>query len=55
MTKAVRDALTAAAVTALDGGLLPAELQPVVRYLALAAQVEITAADLGSVCARAVR
>jgi hypothetical protein len=42
-------------MNALDGGLLPTELGAVVTYLANAAAVEITAADVLSVCALAVR
>jgi hypothetical protein len=54
MTREVQDALTASAVLALAGGLLPSELEPVVRYLAGSAHVEITAADIGAICANAL-
>jgi hypothetical protein len=53
MTNQVRDALTTAAATALAAGLLRDELASVVRFLANDAHVEVTAADVGSVCARA--
>ena len=55
MTRQSRDALTASAVRALAGGLLPGELEPVVRYLAGVVHVEITAADVGAICANALR
>jgi hypothetical protein len=54
MTRQSQDALTASAVVALAGGLLPRELPPVVRYLAGAAHIEITASDVGTVCAGAL-
>jgi hypothetical protein len=55
MTSQVQDALTASAILAIAGGLLPAELPPVVRYLAGVAHVEMTDADVGAVCADALR
>jgi hypothetical protein len=54
MTRQSHDALTASAVRAQAGGLLPSELEPVVRYLAGSAHVEITAADVGAICANAL-
>jgi hypothetical protein len=54
MTRQSQDALTASAVRALAGGLLPSELERVVSYLASSAHIEITAADVDAICTKAL-
>jgi hypothetical protein len=52
MTRQAQDTLTASALLAVAGGLLAPQLREHVRYLAALAHVEISAADVTSICRR---